>query len=313
MPLPARRRGSVPISCQPTCPSVFAYTTLSDGPGHVRKASRKVAKSRAWCTPRKPRTGAASSHVARIESVRETPSIQPVTIGPRGVTRTSSTTASAPRTGIVSTMRSTGSGPSGPRTSRPSDETSSQKRSAESVQAAVMPQAALPLKPVGNAGLPTNDAPASSHSGVRKWARYHGGGTAGARCGSFARIGTPDAVRDPAMAHAFDPPAAPTMSRSRARSPARRATGSPARAPAGVTTGSIGPYVGSTATSAAGPSATRMAWRASSVSQLPARASDWRPPKASTSSIVQALGRARRSTSSCGRGELAAAELIPAT
>ena len=47
-----------------------AYTTLRDGPGHDRNASRNVAKSRARCTPRKPRTGRGSSHVARIESAR---------------------------------------------------------------------------------------------------------------------------------------------------------------------------------------------------------------------------------------------------
>ena len=98
------------------------------------------------------------------------------------------------------------------------------------VQPAVMPHATWPLKPVGNAGPPTNEAPAISHPGVRRCARYHGGGIAGPRCGSLARIGAPDAVRGPAMAQAFEPPDAPTRSRSRDRSSASRASGSPASA-----------------------------------------------------------------------------------
>ena len=41
-------------------------------------------------------------------------------------------------------------------------------RSAWSVMPAVMPQAAWPLWAIGKTGPPTNDAPATSHSGQRR-------------------------------------------------------------------------------------------------------------------------------------------------
>src|SRR5204863_222533 len=81
--------------------------------------------------------------------------------------------------------------------------TVSRNRSVLSVSPAVTPQAANPLCPMPNPGVPTSMAPAASHSGVRAWARYHGGGAVGARCGSLARMGLPDRVRLPAITQLF--------------------------------------------------------------------------------------------------------------
>jgi hypothetical protein len=129
----------------------------------------------------------------------------------------------------------------GPRAVSVAVSISSQKRSAESLHPAVMPHAAWPLWPVGKAGLPTKDAPATAHSGVRTWARYQGAGIEGARCGSLARIGLPLAVRAPAIAQAFDAPDPPTTSRRSARSAPRRSSAGPTEEPTGAVAGSQSP------------------------------------------------------------------------
>src|SRR5260221_549229 len=48
-------------------------------------------------------------------------------------------------------------------------------------------------------------APVTFRPGARRCTRYQGEGMENSRCGSFARIGLPLAVRDPATAQAFEP------------------------------------------------------------------------------------------------------------
>src|SRR5687768_17385192 len=91
-----------------------------------------------------------------------------------------------------------------------------------------MAHATFSLCPKVGTGLPGKNAPLIAHSGVRTCIRYHGAGSVGARCGSHARIARPVAVRDGAIAHAFDAPPSdttlPTAATSVAsRSAARRA------------------------------------------------------------------------------------------
>ena len=110
-------------------------------------------------------------------------------------------------------------------------------RSAWSVMPAVMPQAAWPLWAIGSTGPPTNDAPATSHSGQRRWARYHGAGSRAARCGSLASSGTPLAVRAPAMAQLLDPPGDGAAEAKAARSSASRSMAGPAAVATGTLSG----------------------------------------------------------------------------
>ena len=145
-----------------------------------------------------------------------------VRIGPRGVTCTSSTASGCPFTGMISVAISHGRKvPSGWRTERPSGPIVSTKKSLLSVRPAVTPHAANPLCPMGKPGAPASVAPVTSQCGVRTCARYHGGGQVGARCGSLARSGLPDAVRAPATAQLFDPPPRGRYACSAARSAAR--------------------------------------------------------------------------------------------
>src|SRR3990172_10719472 len=89
------------------------------------------------------------------------------------------------------------------------------KRSTWSTRPAVTPQAAKPLWPALTAGVPTSEAPATDHLGVRRWARYQWGGRPGARWGSLARMGLPETVRLPATAQALEPAPAPAKARAR--------------------------------------------------------------------------------------------------
>src|ERR687891_59416 len=100
-----------------------------------------------------------------------------------------------------------------------------------------MPHAAWPLWATGSAGAPTNEAPATSQAGHRRWARYQGAGRRGARCGSLASSGTPLAVRDPAMAQLLEAPADGADAEKAARSSASRERAGPAAAATGMVSG----------------------------------------------------------------------------
>ena len=177
-----------------------------------------------------------------------------------------------------------------------------------------MPHAAWPLWPLGNVGEPTNDAPGDlpvrrpqvgqvpRRRDVRGEVRVVGQDRA---AGAGARRREGPGVR---RAGAADEVA---QRREVLRQPIERRPGKAAgrhrrRQPVGVR-----PMQRERA--ASGPSASRMASRPTSASQLPARDSDWRPPRRGRRRPPRRLRPARSSTSSCGRGPVAAAALMPAT
>ena len=150
--------------------------------------------------------GRALSHVAARETAPVPSASAGLTIGPRGVTSTSSTTSALPLIRIVSLRTSQGTRSSPTLTLRPSGPISSRNRSVLSMRPTVTPQAAKPLWPARKPGPPMKQAPATDHPGVLTLARYHRGGTTGGRCGSLATMTRPLAVFEGAIAQALEPP-----------------------------------------------------------------------------------------------------------
>ena len=54
-------------------------------------------------------------------------------------------------------------------------------------------------------GTPGSVTPSTFNPGAVRWTIHHVDGKLNSRCGSLARIGLPDAVCEPATAHAFEP------------------------------------------------------------------------------------------------------------
>ncbi len=165
----------------------------------------------------------------------------------------------------------------------------------------MIPHAAVPLCAAANAGVPTNAAPATAHSGVRTCARYQCGGSVDARCGSLASRGLPVAVREALNAQLLEPPPNPAAALNVARSRSSACTAAPAVRATGKVTGSHSGYDGSRARSASGPSSVRILRRASSESQLDARLNAMSLSTARTSAASYVVGLARSSANSCGR------------
>ena len=171
---------------------------------------------------------------------------------------------------------------------------------------------------MANAGVPASAAPATSHRGVRTCARCHGGGHVGARCGSLASSGLPDAVREPATAQLFDPPpggrkacialrsAASLSSKNSSPTPPLRREGlrsaDKSGSPSLLRGGGWGERfrTGSSAVSAEVPSASRMRSRASSASQLEGSRKDCSLSSASTSAASHRDGVPPTMANSCG-------------
>ena len=68
-----------------------------------------------------------------------------------------------------------------------------------------MPQAMRRLCPTTTPGVPGRVTPVASRPGASRCAMYQMPGSPNSRCISFESSGLPEAVRLPAMAHAFDP------------------------------------------------------------------------------------------------------------
>ncbi len=128
-----------------------------------------------------------------------------VTIGPCRVDRTSRTTSSEPRTLIRSVRVWTIAA------------ASSRYRSCTSGSTLVRPQAMRALWPMMTPGTPGSVAPDTERPGASRRARYQTEGVRSPRCGSFARRGLPDFVRDPPTTQELLPISSPLNPRAASR------------------------------------------------------------------------------------------------
>ncbi|CPU64230.1 Uncharacterised protein [Mycobacteroides abscessus] len=150
---------------------------------------------------------------AGVSTAASVAGIASETIGPWSVERTSISMSSPPATRSVSVRVSSGTH-SSPRR-YVSSRTRSTKKSVTSAPMFVRPQASWALWPMTTPGKPANEKPATSnpHAGETSLqcspTCAQMPGAPRARCGSFARIGLPDAVCSPETTHEFEPVPSP--------------------------------------------------------------------------------------------------------
>jgi hypothetical protein len=146
--------------------------------------------------------------------------------------------------------------------------------------------------------------------GAHSSTAYQTSGIVVVMCGSPASSGAPDAERSPDTAQLFDPVGSadrPIASRTSA-SCAASASPSPVQpAPGAVTTGLPPGYCGSSRAVVSAPTMRTSSARNSSASMLVENPSAITRPMARLSAGVQGSGRPRRSCSSSGGAEAAAA------
>ena len=239
----------------------------------------------------------------------------PVTIGPRRVTSTSSTTAAAPRTGIVSTIRSTGSGPSGPRAvPRSADELLPEEVGRVGAGGGDAPRGVA--VEAGRKGRPADERRAGQlpvgRAQVGEVPRRRDGRCRGAGRWRGSVRPTPSAIRPRPTRSSRPPP--PTRSRSSARSTASLATGSPARRARRRHDRQPRPVGRLDRRQRLRP--VRLEDRQTRELGVPAAGQRQRLEAAEGEHVLdgpRARRPARSSTSSCGRGGIRRAALMPAT